>query len=394
VRKYNFHRMNTNILQTLVTAMQRRLAALPQRLRPFTTEFDELPKKLMLTGARGCGKSTFLLHHSQGRRLLYFSADNPKIIGEPLYDLVSSVFMLGYEGVIIDEIHYASNWSIHLKALYDDYPGKIIWISDSSSLVLRDGKADLSRRYVAIQMPLMSFREFLYLETGQIYPKYKLGDTILPTQPDAELLNHFLNYRSYGTRPFYQEKDFEARYMAIIDKILNNDIPFFLPSISENNLRVMRAIIGTLANSSIPRVQVTSLCSDWGIGAEKLYQLLFVMESVDLLKIVKYPNDTKARSTGAKMLFADPCAYKVLNADQGTEREAYTVHCFSRAGYEINAMKDEKKGDYVITKDHVSQTLEVGGKNKNPKEADYVLRDNTDYPVGNAIPFWLMGMMW
>ena len=55
----------------------------------------------------------------------------------------------------------------------------------------------------------------------------------------------------------------------------------------------MRAIIGTLANSSIPRVQVTSLCSDWGIGAEKLYQLLFVMESVDLLKIVKVPPMTR-----------------------------------------------------------------------------------------------------
>lgn len=94
--------------------------------------------------------------------------------------------------------------------------------------------------------------------------------------------------------------------MAIIDKILNNDIPFFLPSISENNLRVMQSHIGTLANSSIPRVQVTSLCSDWGIGAEKLYQLLFVMESVDLLKIVKYPNDTKARSTGCKNVVRRP----------------------------------------------------------------------------------------
>ena len=93
------------------------------------------------------------------------------------------------------------------------------------------------------------------------------------------------------------------------------------------------------------------------------------------------------------MLIADQCSYKLLNADQGTERAAYTIHCKTRAGYEINAMKDEKKGDYVITKDHVSQTLEVGGKNKNPKEADYVLRDNTDYPVGNAIPFWLMGLM-
>ena len=77
--------------------------------------------------------------------------------------------MLGYEGVIIDEIHYASNWSIHLKALYDDYPGKIIWISDSSSLVLRDGKADLSRRYVAIQMPLMS-ENFYILKLAKYTP--------------------------------------------------------------------------------------------------------------------------------------------------------------------------------------------------------------------------------
>ncbi|ABR42353.1 hypothetical protein BDI_0577 [Parabacteroides distasonis ATCC 8503] len=46
----------------------------------------------------------------------------------------------------------------------------------------------------------------------------------------------------------------------------------------------------------------------------------------------------KARSTGAKMLFAAPCAYKVLNADQGKEVEAYTAHCFSRAGYKINAI--------------------------------------------------------
>ena len=29
-----------------------------------------------IMGPSGCGKSTFLLHHSQGRRLLYFSADN------------------------------------------------------------------------------------------------------------------------------------------------------------------------------------------------------------------------------------------------------------------------------------------------------------------------------
>ncbi len=29
-----------------------------------------------------------------------------------------------------------------------------------------------------------------------------------------------------------------------------------------------------------------------------------------------------------------------------------------------------------------------------PKHADYVLRDNTDYPAENSIPLWLIGMMW
>lgn len=386
--------MNKDIHQALIMAMQRRMAALPQRLRLFTTEHDALPKALLLTGARGCGKSTFLLYHSQGKHLLYISADNPKIMGEPLYDLVSDILMLGYEGVIIDEVHYAANWSIHLKALYDDFPGKTFWVSDSSSLVLRAGEGDLSRRYVPMQMPLMSFREFLYIETGSKYPKYHLGDIALPTQPDTRLLSLFRKYRSYGTRPFYQDGDFEARYMAVLDKVLNNDIPFFLPSITDNNLRAIRAIVGTLSNSSIPRIQVTSLCADWGVGAEKLYQLLFVMESVELLRIVRIQNDTKARSVGAKMLFADPCAYMVLDADQGTEREAYIVNCFVQAGYSANAIRDEKKGDYVMTQGKSSITIEVGGKSKKPKDADIVFRDNTDYPAGNAVPFWLAGMMW
>lgn len=386
--------MNKDILQTLVRVMQRRVAALPQRFRLFTTEYGSLPNNLLLTGARGCGKSTFLLYHSRDKRILYFSADNPKIINTKLYDLVNDIFMLGYEGVIIDEVHYAAGWSMQLKALCDDFPEKIIWASDSSSLVLRKGEGDLSRRFVPIQMPLMSFREFLYLETGASYPKYQLGSNTLPTQPDADLLSHFVEYRKFGTRPFYQNGDFAPRYMAVLDKVLDNDIPFFLPSVTDKNLRLMRAIVGTLSNSSIPRVQVTSLCADWGIGAEKLYQLLFVMESVGLLRIVRYPNDTKSRSVGAKMLFADPCAYHVLDADQGTEREAYIVNCFNTAGYGVNAMCDERNGDYTIMHGKETFTLEVGGKSKKPKGADFVLRDNTDYPAGNAIPLWLAGMMW
>jgi uncharacterized protein len=74
----------------------------------------------------------------------------------------------------------------------------------------------------------------------------------------------------------------------------------------------MKTITGTLVASSIPRLQVRSLCADWGIGADKLYQILNVMESVGVLRIVRIENDTKAKSAGDKLFFADPAFYSVL----------------------------------------------------------------------------------
>lgn len=239
----------------------------------------------------------------------------------------------------------------------------------------------------------MSFREYLYIETGKKYSTYQLGKAV-PVQPDSELLHLFGAYRKHGTRPFYQEGDYERRHMGVLEKVLYTDIPFFVKTLTDNNLRLMSAIVGTLANSSIPRLQVKSLCNDWGIGAEKLYQLLFVMEEVDLINIVRFQNDKKARSVGAKMLFADPCAYWVLNADKGTEREAFVAFCFLQAGFSVSAIRDETKGDFIISNNAGQITIEIGGEKKKTKGADYVMRDNTDYPAGKAIPLWLLAMMW
>ena len=38
--------------------------------------------------------------------------------------------------------------------------------------------------------------------------------------------------------------------------------------------------------------------------------------------------------------------------------------------------------------------IEVGGKDKVLKNSDWVIRDNTDYPGGKAIPLWLLAMGW
>jgi len=382
--------------------MARKISNLPARLRLFTTEYPcdgNIPNNIILTGLRGVGKSTFLLYNirNSSKKILYFSADNPLLAVEDIYMFVSQMFMKGYDGVAIDEVHYAKDWSKNLKALYDDFPDRIIWASDSSSLILRNGLADLSRRFVFITMPLMSFREFLYLETGNVYAKtnpFDLRASQLPVNPDADIMTHFESYKKYGTRPFYQNGNFEERSLAVIDKVIHSDITYFLPTITENNLRLMNAVIGLLSQAAIPRIQLRSLCKDWAVSAEKVYQLLYVMESVGLISIARYPNDMKAMSIGAKILFADPNLYYVLRGYSGTQREAMVAACLREMKMYVFASKDESDGDFVAEKDSRRIKIEVGGKNKVFKNADYVVRDNTDYPSGNVIPLWALAMGW
>ncbi len=395
--------MTDTELTMLESTMNRKMHFLPERIRPYTTEYQQknkIPKNLILTGLRGCGKTTFLLYHVQvsGKKILYLSADNPLFSSESLYSQISYIFSKGYDGVIIDEIHFAKDWSSHLKSLYDDYPDRIIWASDSSSLILRNGTADISRRYVFIRMPIMSFREFLFLETGMVYEKSEpfSNPLNLSVQPTAPILSLFTEYKKHGTRPYYQEGNFEERSLAVLDKTLNSDVTFFVPHITDDNLRLMNAVIGTIANAAIPRIQVRSLCSDWNVGAEKLYQLLEVMESVGAIRIIRYQNETKAKSAGAKVFYSDPCLYAVLRGTEGNIRESFVSLALQSAGYQVFAAKDERDGDFVTisSKDGKRMTIEVGGHKKILKNADFVVRDDIDYPADKVIPLWHLLMMW
>ena len=398
--------MTIQRIEELEAAMKRRIASLPILFRPFVKSRETLPRTTMLTGPRGVGKTTFLLYHAQKffnkdkERILYLSADNPTLGSEGLYDIAASIFLAGYSGIIIDEVHFAKDWSIHLKALYDDYPKHTLWISDSSSLCLRMGKGDLSRRFVHIDMPLLSFREFLFLQTGTEYPVYNpfnLSEQ-LPLQPSSSILSAFRTYRSIGTRPFYSEGDFSDRMLSILDKTLYSDIPFFLPRISDGNLRLLKAVTGTLANSTIPRLQVRSLCADWAVGADKLYQLLDVMEAVDLLRIIRKKHDTKAKTAGEKLFFSDPAFYTVLGGNVGNAREAMVAMLCASGGFLVEATKDETTGDFILSKVAGSSTslikIEVGGASKGKKKADFVIRDDIDYPGERTIPLWLLGMLY
>ena len=390
-------------VETLEGIMNRKLALLPKKLRPVFEELATKPSRgTMVVGPRGTGKTTFLLSRIRGNNILYFSADSPLVAAKSLWDIGVAAFNEGYDGIAVDEVHFAKDWSLSLKALYDAYPNKVFFASDSSSIILRTGLADLSRRFVQVKVPLLSFREFIFFKTETLFPKLELLDfdqkTVQHIFRSLNINKLFKEYLKVGSRPVFMEGNYQERILNIIEKTIFSDIPFFVPSIVDNNFRLLNAVMDFLARSKIPELAIRSLCTEWGIGALKLYKLLFVMEHVGLIRIIRRQKDFKANSAGEKVFLYDPTMYSALHGDLGNIREAFVAGIFVDAGFRVFAPKNENECDFVLeppmgnsSSGQKTWKIEVGGKNKAPKQADVVVRDDIDLPGKKSIPLWLLG---
>ena len=374
-------------LQTLLEA------SLPNPLRPWlgASTLAGLRGALVL-GPRGVGKSTQLLHLAQEKgKFLYVSVDNIAAAGISLSAMADEAFSRGYEGVIFDEVHEGQEWAKHLKSIYDSAPRKFVWASDSNASVLRVSSADLSRRFPRVDVPYLSFREYLALvNAGSFTP-------VAPFQQDARwakgitskvnVLAQFQNHLEGGMRPLFLEGSYGPRLLATLEKTIHADIPAFVPQIQDQNFRLLKAVVRFLAQSPVPTVNVEGLCREWAIGKEKLYTLLDAMENVGILNVVRYASDRSAMSKGAKMLLADPSLYSVLRGNEGTMREAYVVTMARAAGLEVHAHADETHADFVID----GRSVEVGGRTKQRKKADVVVRAGIELPSPGVLPLWCVG---
>ncbi len=389
--------MNKELIEKLESTMVRiGHNKLSSPIRPVIAEMDKMNRHSIIIGPRGTGKTTLMLNNTKHKRILYFSADDFDVPSNGIHDIAVDAFSLGYEGVFIDEIHYDTKWEQALKSLYDKYEDRIIWVSDSSSLRLRSGIGETARRYLYKELPLMSFREYIYLKTGE---EYKIIDNPFYYEPDFKVDSNFLylfeEYKKEGFLPIFMTGDYDEKVKDIITKTISSDIPFFVPEIKSIHMQLMKEVLKYLSASNVPRIETENLTRQWNISYEKLIKLLHVMEETGLISIITEYGDNKEKFSRSKVFLTNPSAYRILGGKEGNLREALTVLSFKACGTKIQASAKEEAGDFIVTdKNDNVVSLEVGGKKKKFKESDYVIRDNIDYPSRNVIPLWVLTMMW
>ncbi len=376
---------------------------------------DWSKRLIVLTGARGTGKTTFVLQHYLQKygsvdKCLYFSVDNPLVAKKGIYEIGKDYFSLYGDTIIIDEVHKQASWSVDIKALYDSFPDKKLIILGSSKLNILNQKGDLSRRAFIYNLKGLSFREFLELKYEIKIKPYTL-DKILQNhieissqilQIAPEIKKYFLQYKQYGFYPFFADHsdlEYQKVLYNVIDKIIYEDIPT-LKNIRGSASYEFKKLLAYLAMSTIPTLVVASLCNELDISKETLYEYLDLMARAEIINIIRRQKSTVRSLHHSKIMLSNPNLYYTISSelwrhasDLGNIRESFFV---SQLDGELFASKIV---DYTLLTAGGELEIEIGGRNKSRKqikeiENAYVFKDDIEVGFANVIPLFLIGFLY
>ena len=382
-------------------------------LRKYNTKykryfFDKIDfgKMTGIIGARGVGKTTFLLQHFKASKIpiskkLYISADSLKI--DSLFELALQFQKENGRLLIIDEIHKYPNFELELKKIYDFLDLEIIF-SGSSALKIDNAKADLSRRAVIYEVEGMSFREFIELKEGIVLPSFLLEE-ILENHVDIayELLDKFnltllfREYLKYGYYPFYFDK--KSHYLIKLNETINTVIEVDIPSIfpiEYQNIKNLKKLIRLVCESHPYTPNIRELLTKMEMGEDyrSLYRYFDYLHKAKILKIMRpstrgdniltKPEKIYLNNTNLHYGYCD-------RAEIGTIREVFFMSMLFEHQVTI-----PKKGDILIDNSYL---FEIAGKNKTFKQIknipnSFLACDDIEIGYGAKIPIWLFGFLY
>ena len=356
-----------------------------------------------LLGARGVGKTTFLLQYLNeididDDKKLYLSVDNLEI--NSLFEIAEYFEKTGGKLLVIDEIHKYPNFELELKKIYDILDIKVIF-SGSSALKLDHSKADLSRRAVVYLVKGLSFREFLEFKTDKRFEPYAIEDICKNhikiashITSDIKPFEYFLEYLKYGYYPFYFENEDEylLKLSQTINTVIEVDIPSIFP-IEYKNIINLKKLVKLICSSKPYKVNLQELMKKMQLNDYKsLYRFIDYLHKAKIIRAIKaqskgdaiFSKPDKLYLNNTNLLFA-----YCNNSETGTLREVF----FSSM---LDDILTTKKGDFLVNEKYI---FEIGGKNKSFKQIkdipdSYVVADDIEIGFGNKIPLWLFGFLY
>ena len=382
-------------------------------VRNIMQQIDWQARLLVIKGPKGVGKSTlmqqYIKQHFQpdDRHVLYCSADTSYFTTHTLTDLADQFVKIGGKYLFIDEIHKYKGWSREIKEIYDLHRELRIVLSGSSLIQINDGQADLSRRILQYDMPGLSMREFLRLDTGLEIDAISLSDLLAApnkyctyVRSICHPLEHFSRYLQFGYYPFYFEG--KRQYYNRLENVINYIVDVELTkhrALEIGNTQKVKALLQVISQMTPYEVDVSKLSKSTGISRPSTLKYLVYMEEGNLIrrlytelhKITDLQKPDKIYLDNTNLLYT-LCA----NAPEiGTARETFFANQIASARHTVE-YAGYKKGDFRIDN---SLVFEIGGADKGfnqlaGQQDAFVAADGIEAATLKKIPLWAFGFLY
>lgn len=277
-------------------------------------------------------------------------------------------------------------------------------VTASSALDITTSGGDLSRRADKYDLKGLSFREYLHFTQDIELPVYSLTDIVtnhrditLDLYNRIDIRKHFHAYLKRGYYPFFKEagRKYHDRIAGIVSQVIEVDLPPIF-NIDYTAIRQIKQLLALITRIAPFTPNITKLARDLGLSRNSLLHYLDYLDQSDLINTLK--SNKKSDSVFAKpdkiYLENTNIAYALANSDVsiGTARETYVRNALST----YHSCTTPAAGDVMVDNRYV---FEIGGPSKTYKQItnipnSYLIKDIYEVDGSEAIPMWLLGMLY
>jgi predicted AAA+ superfamily ATPase len=272
-----------------------------RHIADFVTETSKGFKVILLTGARQIGKSTLL--KNQFRNYHYYSFDNIAGIKQAIDD-PNEFLDIHQPPIILDEIQYAPELFLNIKAVVDnhDKAGQFLLSGSQKFVLMKRINESLAGRVAIIDMYGLSLREIVN------------SSLRVPFTPSKEyLLNYSPNTITdiwdiiwRGSMPsLYSTKIKPATFFAsYIRTYITKDV---IPILDVADIGQFIQFVTMLASRIGSPLNLSSLAMDMSISTPTAKRWLSVLEATNQIYLLKpyFNNLTKRITKAPKIYFCD-----------------------------------------------------------------------------------------
>jgi len=396
------------MLDSLINNFYKKYTTISLKFKRYMhTTLDMDDKLIGIIGARGVGKTTFLLQYLKELKIpfekkLYFSADHFLVSNYSLYEIAQEFEKIGGEVLVIDEIHKYPNFTQELKSIYDSFELKVIF-SGSSAISLENAKYDLSRRAVLYRVQGLSFREFIEYETNIKFDVISLNDILnnhielaLDIGTKIKPFEYFKKYLEYGYYPFYKQNKnlYSSKLNEILNTVIESDLPIVF-NIEPNKIFKLKKLLFLLCLSKPYELNISKLSQKIEINRTTLYNYMAYLEAGNIIKLIKTDEKGNKLLTKPEKVYLNNTNLNFAycnNADIGSLRETFFANQLS-LNHNVHY---SKIGDFRVDNKYI---VEVGGKNKSFNQIkdipnSFIVADDIEIGSDAKIPLWLFGFLY